>query len=273
MSQRPPEQSKSESSRSSEVFKIAIQSLADGLQKFAPALLILAGIGLTVFALATFSGTTTDDFAKLADILVKFIAIVVVGLLLPRLVTLKFGGAEVTLRQDTKASLGEASLAFQRELSDMRGQMAALEQRMGPPSILESAAQKTAPTFPEPTLPKSAYPNDTQRGRFGGLASRAGFTLSARFPMKDSNSEIVRVILQVKRDDGLPMDQPVQFYLDETFPRNVISVAPTPQGEVKVDFLVWGGFTVGAWLQHTKDVLLELNLATVRDAPPVIRYR
>jgi hypothetical protein len=112
--------------------------------------------------------------------------------------------------------------------------------------------------------------DDNNKNRFGGRAAGDGYQLSADFRFQRYDDPLVTVILRVFRDDNGPMDSRVRFFLDETFgDRKEITVSPD-DGKISLELLVYGGFTVGAWIVGTA-TLLELDLAEQRNAPSVIR--
>ena len=106
--------------------------------------------------------------------------------------------------------------------------------------------------------------------RFGGLASRNGYTLSASFTEVE-RSDWVRVELAVTADASQTPNytDPVEFFLHPTF--NPSRMQATFRGHsASLSVKAWGGFTVGAWLPKSQTEL-ECDLAELLDAPRIIR--
>ncbi|MCE1234935.1 MAG: hypothetical protein LWW93_01125 [Hyphomicrobiales bacterium] len=177
-----------------------------------------------------------------------------------------------------------AELEARRDLSDLLGRKAKLRaatQSFGaPPSALESAVaepEKPAPpakaaSKPMPVLKPPTTPGDINKGRFGGLATRDGYVLSATFAAGGADDPLAPIELFVRRVEEPPLTETVHFFLHDSFVRREL-VFPAVDGEASTGrLLVWGGFTVGAWIEGT-DVLLELDLALEPNAPRVIRTK
>lgn len=183
------------------------------------------------------------------------IAALGVGLMLlaeigPFVKTLKAGGVEVD---------------FVETVSDRFG---AMEQRVA--ELERAGAGGSRSLTPAPALSrKTAFPDDPQKGRFGGKASDKGFTLSARF--RSSGSDWVDVRLLVEADQGVTLkpEDYAEFFLHDTFDPDQIS-AVFKDGRAELSVLSYGGFTVGVWIP-SHGVQLELDLARVRGAPRAIR--
>jgi hypothetical protein len=112
-------------------------------------------------------------------------------------------------------------------------------------------------------------PKDPNKGRFGGLAQRAGFILDVRF--KRQRGAWVDFVLSVRAEPNrvTPFVDYVDFFLHDTFdPQCVRAVFQGSSAEIPV--AAWGGFTVGAWLPG-QAIELELDLSTVEGAPKAIR--
>lgn|GEM_PF-5890098 len=113
-----------------------------------------------------------------------------------------------------------------------------------------------------------AMPDDPNKGRFGGEASRDGFTLSATFHASPSSWVLIHLVV-IADDPSGAAEQSVEFFLHDTFRPNRMS-AVFQGGEATLDVTAVGGFTVGAWIA-AKAVELELDLALIPGAPQVIR--
>lgn len=247
------------------------EKLIEWVQSYSPTVLIIVGF---VLAVTTFWKVDAKDPKEFGAI-VKLLGIAVVGILLPRLITLKFGGAEIGLSGDNGKAISESMLAFEKKISDLREEISHIKKcstiaEAGPMEEAPAVASE-APRTP-PKLPPPTNGSDTQKGRFGGQSSVGGYVLSASFPSKHNGGDLVRVRLQVQCKDK-NLTAPVRFYIDETFPKNEFSIRPNSEGVAVLDLMVWGGFTVGAWPEETSDTLLELDLAEIAKAPPVIKSR
>lgn len=112
------------------------------------------------------------------------------------------------------------------------------------------------------------YKNDLQKGRFGGNASRGGFTASAEFE-KTRSKNWVKIVLRVEGPgrDG----EEAQFHLHDSFMPPLRS-RKFKAGVARLAVTVWGGFTLGVWIP-AHDVELELDLTELDDAPRIVRER
>lgn len=115
----------------------------------------------------------------------------------------------------------------------------------------------------------SRYRDDPQKGRFGGASSREGFRLSAAF--RNVTKNFVEIILTVDadRETGMESADCVDFYLHNSFDPDVVP-AVFKHGQAEISLIAYGGFTVGAWIA-CRGIALELDLATMRGAPRIIR--
>ena len=170
-------------------------------------------------------------------------------------------------------SAGGFSIEFGEEMSSkflaLEKRLAALEGRARSPKIAEGSEIPTS----LPSAPALARPirhrDDLHKGRFGGESKRDGFTLSATFDPSGSGQWVnVRLLVQSSKnvEEGI-----VEFHLHDTLLPNTIPVR-FKDNSAELSVLVFGGFTVGAWIPHA-NVELELDLATVPRAPRVIRER
>lgn len=113
-------------------------------------------------------------------------------------------------------------------------------------------------------------PDDPHKNRFGGEASRAGYTLSANF--EGTGRSWIGIVLKVTADPAVhapSFTDPVDLFLHDSFEPSQLSA--TFQGhEASLKIFALGGFTVGAWLP-VQQIELELDLALLPDAPQAIR--
>jgi len=121
-----------------------------------------------------------------------------------------------------------------------------------------------------PALHNPSVKDDRQKGRFGGSHLRDGFELSAAFSLTGS-PDLVSVELTVARTDKDHLRNIVHFFLHESFSEEQVTVEPH-DGKAQLKLVIWGGFTVGAWVEGT-GTLLELDLAMLKDAPDIVKHR
>ncbi|RAR99349.1 pYEATS domain-containing protein [Ensifer adhaerens] len=114
--------------------------------------------------------------------------------------------------------------------------------------------------------------SDPHKGRWGGVASKDGFLLSAEFVPGAGSRSWVTVVLTVEADPDLissSYEEPVEFFLHPTFhPDRVRTVFRGYKARLELG--CYGGFTVGAWLPGP-GIELELDLAELKDAPHIIK--
>ncbi len=109
---------------------------------------------------------------------------------------------------------------------------------------------------------------DPNRGRFGGAAVRQGFGLEAGFEMtKSRNWATIHLALRGPAEDG----ETAILYLHDSF-RPMRRELRFEAGSAELKVTAWGGFTVGAWIP-SRAIALELDLASIRGAPRIIRER
>jgi hypothetical protein len=111
--------------------------------------------------------------------------------------------------------------------------------------------------------------DDPHKGRFGGEASRSGFTLSARFAGGEEANPVEITLAVLCEKDLESYDDVVEFFLHPTFRPSRLRVAFRGQRAV-VQIVSRGGFTVGAW-SPKRQVELELDFARLPDAPRIVR--
>ncbi|WP_394647878.1 pYEATS domain-containing protein [uncultured Sphingomonas sp.] len=131
-----------------------------------------------------------------------------------------------------------------------------------------TTSSRDVPPAPGMSLPV-AFPDDANKGRFGGEAARGGYRLMASF-RRGLKSWIELTVEVVAMDNDVP-DQPVRLYLHRTFSPDAVQVNMV-DGRASYSTLTYGGFTVGAWLSES-DIMLELDLSEIDGAPRAIRER
>jgi len=131
----------------------------------------------------------------------------------------------------------------------------------------------------EPSVPVD--PDDPQKGQWGGQSERDGRRLRATVgegrdryagrAYSDVFSGWFMVQLIVEPTDGHPMEGEVEFHLHPSFNPPIVRV-PVQAGRAILEHYSWGAFTVGALADNGR-TRLELDLATLSDAPNVFRAR
>jgi hypothetical protein len=182
-----------------------------------------------------------------------------------RLTKLTFAGGTYEFESTVVDKINKDSAEVKR----LAAELAELRNPRPNPSLADVETEK-ANAWPGSLIKPQSVKNDKQKNRFGGKAEAGGYKLDVVFHSR-SNASVVNVDLIVTRSDGSPLTQNVRFYLHQTFRPQQILVAPE-DGQAVLDILCEGGFTVGAWVVDT-DVLLELDLAMVSNAPRVIQER
>jgi hypothetical protein len=132
--------------------------------------------------------------------------------------------------------------------------------------VSPSSSLPEAPALQRPVL----FPDDPNKGRFGGAAMLDGYALSATFA-ETKQRDWVEIRLVVNAERSLPpnFSDAVEFFLHPTF--NPSRLTTTFRGHTaSLTVRAWGGFTVGAWLPAS-GVELECDLAALPDAPRIIR--
>lgn len=109
---------------------------------------------------------------------------------------------------------------------------------------------------------------DPQKGRFGGQHRRGGFELWASF--NDAGSRNWTSITLGVTGPGADGEE-VQFHLHDSF-KPPLAVRRFKGEAATLKVTAWGGFTVGVWIP-AKAVELELDLASLENAPDIVRLR
>lgn len=122
-------------------------------------------------------------------------------------------------------------------------------------------SDKKVPALSRPIMQS----NDPWKGRFGHQAQRDGFELAARFSRGPGQWVELEIIVSGPAKDR----EVVELFLHDSFHPDRLKLKFS-NGSASYATLAWGGFTVGAWLP-TREIELELDLATMPDAPSIIR--
>ena len=132
----------------------------------------------------------------------------------------------------------------------------------------------------EPRLPVEI--DDPQKGQWGGKSERDGRRVSATVTEGTTNrkglpstveifSGWFNVELLVESTAGRSLEGEVEFHLHPSFTPAVVRV-PVIEGRAVFEHRAWGAYTVGVSADDGR-TQLELDLATLRDAPKVFRER
>ncbi|WP_133064281.1 pYEATS domain-containing protein [Sandarakinorhabdus cyanobacteriorum] len=125
-----------------------------------------------------------------------------------------------------------------------------------------------APISPPAMSRPIQEPDDPQKGRFGGIAERHHFVLSAQFfATRNPGWTRIRLTIAGPARDG----ELARFYVHDSFVPPELE-GSFLKGRASVEVTAWGGFTVGGWIPSAK-LELELDLAQMPDAPEPIRTR
>jgi hypothetical protein len=118
-------------------------------------------------------------------------------------------------------------------------------------------------------------PDDIQSGRWGRQSERDGRALSAK--VTDVKQRYFFLDIEVTSTDGTPLEGPVVFHLDESYPRSIIHIRKIRDGSRAVleEVSAYEVYTVGAQVKNGSGLWigLELNLATMKDLPVKFRKR
>lgn len=167
----------------------------------------------------------------------------------------------------------DIELEFAEARNDVMLRITEIEEKLKSFTLSSAPAAANAKSIaakakkPVPALSRKGFdPEDKWKGRFGGERKSNGFELNASF--SNWNSTTADIELTVTAPDTRT-GTVVEFFLHPSFPRDRIKVR-MENGKATLDLVAWGGFTVGVWVADG-DTELELDLATMRSAPRVIK--
>ena len=187
---------------------------------------------------------------------------ILLAILLPNLQSVSFGGASITLR------------ALNADVNDLKAQNNNLQEKLvnnqnnspltAPPPVEEVAAVEKLTNEAQKN-----YPDDPQKGKWGGFADNNGRHLRAEV-VPGTLTNYYKVKLTVTGDPENPIKGLVKFHLHDTFndPNPVIAVKNN-MAELILNW-VYGAFTVGAETDNGQ-TLLELDLSKLESAPKKFR--
>jgi hypothetical protein len=245
-----------------------------------PAVAIVALIVSLAHILSMFQIDSINIIADKSDGGLKYLGFAVLVLVILRagaLLKAKFAGIELEFASSIADHANNQEAAIQQMKTDIIDLKRRCAQHQGADfTAVDASKEGLGPQSGDehqmPELGPITVNDDKNKGRFGNSSTRNGFRLSADFRFNNYEDPLVTVVLRVLRDDNEPMNRAVRFFVHETFgTRKEIVVSPS-EGKISIELLVYGGFTVGAWVTGT-DTLLELDLAEQQNAPSVIRNK
>ena len=125
------------------------------------------------------------------------------------------------------------------------------------------------------TQAETAHPDDPWLGRFGGLSQANGVQLLATVSPLQGSDQFFELNLEVK---ALSPERATEltgstalYFLHPTFGNRPRPVTFGSDGRAPLQLYAYGAFTVGVLLQD--GTTLELNLATIPNAPDLFRSR
>jgi hypothetical protein len=207
------------------------------------------------------------------------VALLIVGLctlivveVLPTLQNLKFGkeGIEVSFRELGEKVTNDTG-ALEGRVKELETLVAALSAQGGGARRAKRAPAPQLHPIPAQMLLAGRYDDDPRKGRFGGRAEVDGFALKAAFPgPRNKGWTEVELTVTAAPQAGDTSDVTfVEFYLHNSFKPDHRSVT-FHDGQGDLCLTTWGGFTVGVWIP-ARGVMLELDLASLSDAPKIVK--
>jgi hypothetical protein len=134
-------------------------------------------------------------------------------------------------------------------------------------AIARATALRRSPTREAPT--RRINPRDPQKGQWGGLRTRNGWTVSAKVTTIDEDWYDIVLIVTGTKGKKKPLTGTVSFHLHDTFAKPVHKVKAV-KGKAILDVSAYGAFTVGILVEQD-GTMLELDLAEWEPAPPRFR--
>ncbi|MGP1354532.1 MAG: hypothetical protein ACTS1Z_14545 [Parasphingopyxis sp.] len=169
--------------------------------------------------------------------------------------------------QQKKTSGSDAREEAEKEAEKMRTSDRQL-------AIVSSQIEMSQQSFE--ILSPGSVPDDPWKNVFGGSASVNGVTLSANVYPKKGDDELFSIevklaITETLRPGSSPAGSLARVYLHPTFPNSIREYTMAPGRDLlSIPLIAYGAFTVGVQRLDNGD-LLELDLATLPDAPAKFR--
>jgi hypothetical protein len=216
--------------------------------------------------------TQRDNMLKKGyDYILMGLILLFVVLTLPYVTSLNFLGVfSATFREKIeagKAIINDAANAANVDPSKHTpatlGQMEITQQQKeGVKNITQSADL--------PVTAMHVYPDDTQKGKWGGSAENNSRKMTAS--LQPLGGGAVKVFLKViSTNIDKPIKDNVRFHLPSSFP-NPDPLIYVIQGEAKLEFITLAAFTIGAETDNSA-TKLELNLADLPEAPLLFKSK
>jgi hypothetical protein len=179
-----------------------------------------------------------------------------------------FGNILITSRKESESLQREIAMLSNRNLSnadesDEKGALGIIDSENTLTSLKEKVADLLKPTT-------GSNPDDTQKGRWGGLSSNNDRLLTAK--VQPSLLGLYDVIIEVTSTDIIanPIISTVVILLDSTFTENEIYLKPI-NNVAKVTVVAYEAFTIAA-LCDNLETKLELDLQEQKGLPPKFYY-
>ena len=115
------------------------------------------------------------------------------------------------------------------------------------------------------------YPDDPQKGRWGGKTGNDHCEVNARVTALDQDEDWFEVVLTVTSTDPAPLGGEVVFFLHDSF-ANPEKKVEAKDGQAVVSLTSWGAFTVGVLVNGKTELEIDLSADDV-DAPAAFKQR
>jgi hypothetical protein len=134
----------------------------------------------------------------------------------------------------------------------------------------KTLASHKVPTASD-ALPRKINPRDPQKGQWGGLSTRNGWTVTAK--VTDIDEDWYHIVLAVSAapHSRKSLTGTVTFHLHDSFAKPVRKET-AKRGKATLEVSTYGAFTVGV-LVGVDDTMLEIDLAELESAPKPFRTR
>jgi len=194
--------------------------------------------------------------------------------------SLKVGTMELNFRQQIEAKIDDHERAVAAALSSGIGRpnldSAAEAGTVGLSHSMAAAPDRGEAASLDATAPASPESDDPNKSKFGGKPVANGRKMFATVKQFPGSTDLYTVRVSVGSTDSLrPLadETPVIFYLHDTFAQRE-NRKLVKNGTANLEIVSWGAFTIGAVVEESNEVRLELDLAKdVPDAPVAFTSR
>lgn len=179
------------------------------------------------------------------------VGILLLIFLLPRLENISFGGVSITLSK------------LKDEIDDLKTQNNDLQEKLvdsggGKTLTVEKQTEVRRVINKQASVENVKYPDDPQKGKWGGLSENKGRKISAEV-LKSEFPGLYTVKINVASTSKSELSGLVKFYLHNTF-RNSQPVIAVKNGSAElILYKVYGAFTVGAVTSDGTNLELDLS--------------